>query len=370
MGLLLGALAGAGEAFTDIADNHIKQWDTKSLMALQEQVEIAKEQRIEEMNKREGIRKEEFDIRAEGRAYEGKKRDREETFSFNTDPANAERAAQAKLTEQAALDDYRYKRGSEEANYQGMLARAKDIDHTDYEGRRLAHEAARRALASGVSDKISEVDKLQIQLLGKEAEGLQKAIGEGMLQDEDMLSAKMRLREVRSTIQDTLAKYQGGSQSASTLDDPLGLRTPPAGNDDDREQLLRAIEATGATIDTLDNTRTEDLRAVLADAQQEKISRKLGGDSRESLVKQIKALVGDNLEIPDSYSKKDLQKILRDELANRKEQQARNERRKKEAEQQAKSKAEKDAEFEKRATGLLNRGRTGSPYFSSREGGM
>ena len=109
---------------------------------------------------------------------------------------------------------------------------------------------------------------------------------------------------------------------------------------------------------------------MLADAQKEKISRKLGGDSRESLVKQIKALVGDNLEIPDSYSKKDLQKILRDELANRKEQQARNERRKKEAEQQAKAKAEKNAEFEKRATGLLNRGRTGSPYFSSREGGM
>jgi hypothetical protein len=266
MGLLMGALDGGAEAFKGLADQHINQWTAERLKALEEQVTIARDKRIEEAQIRAGTRQEEAQIRAEGRGLLNREKERKSAFEFETNPDNVKRATDAELSGLRAKDDYKYSRGDEEADYLGKKARATDIDHTDYAGRALDHELKRKALESGVSAKISEVDKYQLKSWSKEVETLDEAINSGMLQDEALLGAKVRLKGIRDNINSTLAKYQEGSgtQGDRSLFDPAGLNL--TSNDD---------KATGATIESLDNTSTEDLKAVLQDAQQSKINAKL-----------------------------------------------------------------------------------------------
>jgi hypothetical protein len=264
MGLLMGALDGGAEAFKGIADQHINQWTEERLKALQEQLGIARDKRIEEAQIRAGIRQEQSDIRKEQRGLLNRAQERKSAFDFETNPDNVKLATDAELYGLRAKDDYKYSRDDEEADYLGKKARATDIDHTDYEGRALDHELKRKALESGVSAKISEVDDYQLKSWSKEVETLDEAINSGMLQDEALLKAQVRLKNVRDNINSTLAKYQEGVPITGGLQDPFGIRQ--AANDD---------KETGATIESLDNTSIEDLKAVLQDAQQSKINAKL-----------------------------------------------------------------------------------------------
>jgi hypothetical protein len=337
MGLLLGALAGGAQAFNEIADDHIKQWNEKDMLSLREQMDMAKEKRIEEAQVRAGTRQEEAQIRAEDRGLLNRDKERKSEFEFETNPDNVKRATDAELYGLRAKDDYKYSRGGDEAAYRGGIARATDIDHTDYAGRALDHELKRKALESGVSAKISEVDKYQLKSWSKEVETLDEAINSGMLQDEALLKAQVRLKNVRDNINNTLAKYQeGGPATGGDLQDPLGLRQAQD-DSQEREQLLNEIKATGATVESLDNTRTEDLKAVLQDARQSKIDSKLnsykgksGGNEpavkrddtarRNQVVKQIKDLLGPDTNIPESYSIKELQLFLRAKMDARKQE--------------------------------------------------
>jgi hypothetical protein len=276
MGLLLGALAGGAQAFNEIADDHIKQWNEKDMLSLREQMDMAKEKRIEEAQVRAGTRQEEAQIRSEDRGLLNKQKERKSAFEFETNQENVKRATDAELYGLRAKDDYKYSRGDDEAAYRGSIARATDIDHTDYAGRALDHKLKRKALeGGGVSAKISEVDEYQLKSWSKEVETLDEAISSGMLQDEALLKAQVRLKNVRDNINNTLAKYQeGGQTTGGGLQDPLGLRQA---QDDskERERLLKEIEATGATIESLDNTDTEGLKAVLNDARRSNINDQL-----------------------------------------------------------------------------------------------
>jgi hypothetical protein len=335
MGLLLGALAGGAQAFNEIADDHIKQWNEKDMLSLREQMDMAKEKRIEEAQVRAGTRQEEAQIRAEDRGLLNRDKERKSAFEFETNPDNVKRATDAELSGLRAKDDYKYSRGGDEAAYRGNIARATDIDHTDYTGRALDHELKRKALEGGVSTKISEVDEYQLKSWSKEVETLDEAISSGMLQDEALLKAQVRLKNVRNSINNTLAKYQeGGPTTGGDLQDPLGLRQTP---DDSKEseQLLKEIEATGATVETLDDTTNEGLRATLDNAKQSKIDAKLnsykgksGGAEptvkrddaarRNQVVKQIKDLLGADTNIPESASIEELQLFLRAKMDARK----------------------------------------------------
>jgi hypothetical protein len=335
MGLLLGALAGGAQAFNEIADDHIKQWNEKDMLSLREQMDMAKEKRIEEAQVRAGTRQEEAAIRSENRGLLNKEKERDSEFKYNTDLANVKRATDAELYGLRAKDDYKYSRGGDEAAYRGNIARATDIDHTDYTGRALDHELKRKALEGGVSTKISEVDEYQLKSWSKEVETLDEAISSGMLQDEALLKAQVRLKNVRNSINNTLAKYQeGGPTTGGDLQDPLGLRQTP---DDSKEseQLLKEIEATGATVETLDDTTNEGLRATLDNAKQSKIDAKLnsykgksGGAEptvkrddaarRNQVVKQIKEILGPDTNIPESASIEELQLFLRAKMDERK----------------------------------------------------
>jgi hypothetical protein len=336
MGLLLGALAGGAQAFNEIADDHIKQWNEKDMLSLREQMDMAKEKRIEEAQVRAGTRQEEAQIRAEDRGLLNRDKERKSEFDFETNPENVKRATDAELYGLRSKDDYKYSRGGDEADYRGAIARATDIDHTDYAGRALDHELKRKALeGGGVSAKISEVDEYQLKSWSKEVETLDEAINSGMLQDEALLKAQVRLKNVRDNINNTLAKYQeGGTATGGDLQDPLGLRQAPD-DSKERERLLKEIEATGATIESLDNTDTEGLKAVLNDARRSKIDDKLNSykgksDSaeptikrddtarRNQVIKQIKDLLGPNTDIPESYSIKELQLFLRSKMDARK----------------------------------------------------
>jgi hypothetical protein len=329
MGLLLGALAGGAQAFNEIADDHIKQWNEKDMLSLREQMDMAKEKRIEEAQVRAGTRQEEAQIRAEDRGLLNREKERKSAFEFETNQENVKRATDVELYGLRAKDDYKYSRGGDEAAYRGSIARATDIDH----------KLKRKALeGGGVSAKISEVDEYQLKSWSKEVETLDEAISSGMLQDEALLKAQVRLKNVRDNINNTLAKYQeGGQTTGGGLQDPLGLRQA---QDDskERERLLKEIEATGATgatIESLDNTDTEGLKAVLNYARRSKINDKLNSykgksDSaeptvkrddtarRNQVVKQIKDLLGPNTNIPESASIEELQLFLRAKMDARK----------------------------------------------------
>ena len=351
MGLLLGALAGGAQAFNEIADDHIKQWNEKDMLSLREQMDMAKEKRIEEAQVRAGTRQEEAQIRAEDRGLLNRDKERKLELDFKTNPENVKRATDAELSGLRAKDDYKYSRGGEEAAYRGNIAQATDIDHTDYEGRALDHELKRKALEGGVSTKISEVDEYQLKSWSKEVETLDEAINSGMLQDEALLDAKVRRKNARNNINNTLAKYQEGGQTGTgSLNDPVGLYQD---QDDPKERaaLIKQLEDMGVRLrvpdgtkpdittkdgsDTLQKTSNEELRLLVARHKQEYVDSKLssykgksGGNEptvkrddtarRNQVVKQIREILGQDTNIPESASIEELQLFLRSKMDARK----------------------------------------------------
>jgi hypothetical protein len=309
MGLLLGALAGGAQAFNEIADDHIKQWNEKDMLSLREQMDMAKEKRIEEAQVRAGTRQEEAQIRAEDRGLLNRDKERKSEFEFETNPDNVKRATDAELYGLRAKDDYKYSRGGDEAAYRGGIARATDIDHTDYAGRALDHELKRKALESGVSAKISEVDKYQLKSWSKEVETLDEAINSGMLQDEALLKAQVRLKNVRDNINNTLAKYQGSApESGSASKDPFNIFQEP--NDGKESERLQE-ENTSKITDKLNSYKGK------SDSAAPTVKRD-DAARRNQVVKQIKDLLGPDTNIPESASIEELQLFLRSKMDARK----------------------------------------------------
>jgi hypothetical protein len=305
MGLLLGALAGGAQAFNEIADDHIKQWNEKDMLSLREQMDMAKEKRIEEAQVRAGTRQEEAQIRAEDRGLLNRDKERKSEFDFETNPDNVKRATDAELYGLRSKDDYKYSRGGEEADYRGDIARATDIDHTDYAGRALDHELKRKALDA----KISEVDEYQLKSWSKEVETLDEAINSGMLQDEALLDAKVRRKNARNNINNTLAKYQGSApESGSASKDPFNIFQEP--NDGKESERLQE-ENTSKITDKLNSYKGKSDSAAPT-VKRDDTAR------RNQVIKQIKDLLGQDTNIPESASIEELQLFLRAKMDARK----------------------------------------------------
>ncbi len=207
---LRGAASGAALGYIQVEKEH----DEKEAEQLKQQAEIEKEKRIEEES-----------IRKENRGMERDIAMKQADIDINTDPANIEKAARAKVAGQSIQDEYTYANMGKEAEREGLLARAKHIespDRTDYEGRRLLNEG--RAISNKQRqfeldnpyspqakghNKMSDVDKYQLRLLTNEMDDIQNKIDEGLEDDADN-----RLGEIRDEIQAILKR--NGMQSTET----------------------------------------------------------------------------------------------------------------------------------------------------------
>ena len=260
---LLGALAGAGEAFQDVADRRLKQYDDARLEQMRQQAEIMKEQRAEESAKRLGLFREEMDIRGENRKITNDALVRKQKMDEETDPEYIKRLATAETTKQGLLDAYKYGNADQEAAYKRKMALASDIDHTDYAGRALAHEKLQL-----------EIDKIRS---GKSELGNNPADIQ-FIKDENTqeVSAynKRTLETVNVTKRAQLAALQAAvaNQNKST--------EAPGPEKISREQLVQALEKQYPNMDVQAST------ANMSDAD---IKRELEKANRENQVTKQKA---------------------------------------------------------------------------------
>lgn len=130
---LLGFIAGAGDAFQDVADRRLKMYDTAQLEQMKQQAEEMKLQREEESAKRLNIFNANLDLSKDQTL-------RHQKMAEETDPEYIKRLATAETTKQGLLDAYKYGNADQEAAYKRKMALASDIDHTDYAGRALSHK--------------------------------------------------------------------------------------------------------------------------------------------------------------------------------------------------------------------------------------
>ncbi len=224
----LGGLAGAAGAFTDVANDRIKLMDAEELKRQSDQVEIAKEQRIREINKQDAAQL----IR--------------DKFAFETDPANVEAAAKAKNLEQSILNQQKYDQGDKEAEYQGKIARAKAspesqsiIDKRKAEIEKIRKETGqigvatpdpleseKKAKLQADTEKAKKSDNMdRAKLLKSELDTLQENINSGVYDDDNTLRIdKVKEFYDKKALYDSL--ISGTAPSKSTEDsDPFGILT-------------------------------------------------------------------------------------------------------------------------------------------------
>jgi hypothetical protein len=366
MSLLLGALGGLGTGLKDVSDNRIQNIDQQNLMAMQESLAIAKERRVEEMQKRQEQRGEESAIRAEGRALSNADLARKSQFDFENDPANVQKRTAAELSQLQAKDDYRYSNQAREAAYQGAMSEAKYGPM--YEAR-AANATAR--VASGKMDKATE---LQYKRLLERADAARKA-AENATDEVKQLEYMDQAMRFEQAAQDMLAS--GGTalpgETRPTNANPLGLdlgalRDPEGKSDQD---LVKDIEATGAKAE-LGDTEHDAIRQVSVMAKQDKVDRAVGskgllGMSRARILEEIDKMTNGNFDIPADAPTPELAKMLQQLRRDASEQTKRDAKQKAAEDEKSKSKAEKEAKDMKRMEGLLN---YKPKYFGQRDSGM
>lgn len=275
MSLLLGALGGLGAGLSGVAENRIQNIDQQSLAQMQQQMEIAKERRVEEMQKRQEQRGEESTIRAEGRALSNADLARQAQLNFETNPENVQKRTAAEISQLQAKDDYRYSNQAREAAYQGAMSEAKYGPM--YEAR-AANATAR--VASGKMDKATE---LQYKRLLVRADAARKA-AENATDEVKQLEYMDQAMKFEQAAQDMLAS--GGTalpgETRPTNANPLGLNLGALREDpEEKARLIQQLKDLGATLDFKQEPDTATLKAMLADMQQggkSKVDAALGTD--------------------------------------------------------------------------------------------
>jgi membrane protein involved in colicin uptake len=366
MSLLLGALGGLGQGMASVADIRIQNIDQQSLAQMQESLAIAKERRVEEMQKRQEQRGEESTIRAEGRALSNADLARKSQFDFENDPANVGKSTASAIAKQRALDDYKYANQAREAAYQGAMSEAKYGPM--YEAR-AANATAR--VASGKMDKATE---LQYKRMVARADAARKD-AENATDEVKQLEYMDQAMRFEQAAQDLLSSGSAAlpGETRPTNANPLGLdlgalRDPEGKSDQD---LVKDIEATGAKAD-LGDTEHDAIRQVSVMAKQDKVDRAVGGkgllgQSRAQILDEIDRLTNGNFDIPQDASTPELAKMLQQLRKDAFEQSKRDARQKAAEDEKEKSKAEKEAKDMKRMEGLLN---YKPKYFGQRDSGM
>jgi hypothetical protein len=370
MSLLLGALGGLGAGLSGVADNRIQNIDQRSLAQMQESLAIAKERRVEEMQKRQEQRGEESTIRAEGRALSNADLARKSQFDFETNPENVQKRTAAELSQLQAKDDYRYSNQAREAAYQGAMSEAKYGPM--YEAR-AANATSRAASGAG---KIPEAVKLRVKNMIARADDLRKS-AEG-LDEEERIGALMEAKRLEQQADEMLTSYDPTAPLAGEMgapsNDPLGLRSQE--NPEEKAKLMQQLKDSGATLDFQQVPDTATLKAMLADMQtakpSDKVSEKLGGkgllgQSRAQILDEINKLTNGNFDIPADAPTPELAKMLQQLRKDASEQSKRDAKQKAAADEKAKSRAEKEAKDMKRMEGLLN---YKPKYFGQRDSGM
>jgi hypothetical protein len=369
MSLLLGALGGLGAGLSGVAENRIQNIDRMSLAQMQQQMEIAKERRVEEMQKRQEQRGEESTIRAEGRALSNADLARKSQFDFETNPENVQKRTAAEISQLQAKDDYRYSNQAREAAYQGAMSEAKYGPM--YEAR-AANATAR--VASGKMDKATE---LQYKRLLVRADAARKA-AENATDEVKQLEYMDQAMRFEQAAQDMLTSYDPSAPLAGEMgapsNDPLGLRSQE--NPEEKAKLMQQLKDSGATLDFQQVPDTATLKAMLADMQTakptDKVSEKLGGkgllgQSRAQILDEINKLTNGNFDIPEDAPTPELAKMLQQLRKDASEQSKRDAKQAAAEEERAKSRAEKEAKDMKRMEGLLN---YKPKYFGQRDSGM
>lgn len=262
---LLGALAGAGEAFQDVADRRLKQYDDARLEQMRQQAEIMKEQRAEESAKRLGIFKSNLEL-SQNQILRKQKMDEE------TDPEYIKRLATAETTKQGLLDAYKYGNADQEAAYKRKMALASDIDHTDYAGRALQHQLIQARIAklqSGEGGEAFDPRRYEVKTI----------------QDENGVDRIIRVDKATGQgldITDEMKKQVMAEKDA----EGMALRQAFLGNENkgvekiSREQLIRDLEKKYPNFD---------VRSSVANMSDTEITQKFEKSLREDEASSLKA---------------------------------------------------------------------------------
>jgi hypothetical protein len=228
MGMLLGALAGAGAALDQVADHRLQQMDYDRSFAMKDLADREKEARIEEATIRQEGRNQTARIADEQRGITNKANERQADLEFNTDPNNVRLSANAKVTGQRIGDEY------DDSRFDTKLSQAQRLDsvtdHTDYAGRNLDHQIKQAALAeaalgSKIPPAVIEDNKLiKEQLSSNKALRLSGNLDEkGMAalnEDDKALFAQMRqnLSPYLKTAEDPQGLFGGGNNKSTGSD--------------------------------------------------------------------------------------------------------------------------------------------------------
>ena len=253
---LLGFMAGAGDAFQDVADRRLKMYDTAQLEQMKQQAEEMKLQREEESAKRLGIFKSNLEL-SQNQILRKQKMDEE------TDPEYIKRLATAETTKLGLLDAYKYGNADQEAAYKRKMALASDIDHTGYAGRALSHEKLQL-----------EIDKIRS---GKSELGNNPADIQ-FIKDENTQEVSAYNKRTLETVNVTKRAQLAALQAAVANQN----KSPEAPGPEkiSREQLVQALEKQYPNMDVQAST------ANMSDAD---IKRELEKANRENQVTKQKA---------------------------------------------------------------------------------
>jgi hypothetical protein len=188
---ILGAMAGAGKALGQIADNNIEMNAKKEAFGLAQQAEIEKEKRIAEAQKTVSETEYQRKIETEGRAADRTKQDRQDQLDFNTNPDNVQKTAQATIQAAKAKDAYGDSRLGADVNREGQLADAKrdpkSPEELDYLRARTAALTNKSGGTFGLKDNI--------KILQDDIKSTQKSMADVSLDDGQRLRLQADLQE-------------------------------------------------------------------------------------------------------------------------------------------------------------------------------
>lgn len=262
---LLGFMAGAGDAFQDVADRRLKMYDTAQLEQMKQQAEEMKLQREEESAKRLNIFNANLDLSKDQTL-------RHQKMAEETDPEYIKRLATAETTKQGLLDAYKYGNADQEAAYKRKMALASDIDHTDYAGRALQHQLIQARIAklqSGEGGEAFDPRRYEVKTI----------------QDENGVDRIIRVDKATGQgldITDEMKKQVMAEKDA----EGMALRQAFLGNENkgvekiSREQLIRDLEKKYPNFD---------VRSSVANMSDTEITQKFEKSLREDEASSLKA---------------------------------------------------------------------------------
>lgn len=171
MGMILAALAGAGQEYNKIAEQKQREWTAERLHQLQQQGEMQKEARINEYQKQAEARQQGYKIDDEKRGMLNKATERQQQLEFDTNPSNVKAKADAAISQQKAADEYTDSRFATTLSQERQLAQARHISDVDTVGRNLQHQLLQKQLDEiNSSDHLSEAKKASASAYIKDAQ--------------------------------------------------------------------------------------------------------------------------------------------------------------------------------------------------------